>query len=252
MGLKDILQEIDDKKKVISQDLSQVNIRARTYKVGQINSAKERLETLYVNYKNELLNNSVFILATGKNAQKFVEVGVKDFGCFAMDAKQLYKDIAEEISPQLYLNKTISSSVFDVINNVIETKMQMLDVISYNTVLFSVKYQRVVKSKEEFIDVIKDAMNDEIGSEAVGLYALENISKKAVNEGYKSRLVPIILHTDDESLIEEINKNIRKTTPRAVIVTAGKTKTSFDSPILLDKATKAGVEEALKQIAANA
>ena len=46
MSLKEILKEIEDQKKVINQDLSAVHMRARTYKIGQINSAKEKLETL--------------------------------------------------------------------------------------------------------------------------------------------------------------------------------------------------------------
>lgn len=253
MSLKEVLKEITDQKTIVNQDMTKVSMRARTYKVGQIQSAKTRLETLYVNYKNALLESAVFMLTTGDSATKFAEVGEKSFKCFSMDAKQFYKDIASEISPQLYLNKNLSSSLFDVLNNVIETKMENLDVISYNTVMFSSKYQRNVKSEEELIEVIKQAVNEQIGSEVIGLYALEKISRQAVNEEYHSRLVPIILHTDDEALVGDIHSNIKKMNSKAVVVTAGKTKLDNINPAFsLAKTTKDEVGKALKEIAANA
>lgn len=252
MSLEKILKQINEEKEVALMDLDTVSPRALTYKKGQVNSAKARLEGLYIEYKNELLKRAIFILVTGEDNAKFANIAENEYKCFSLDGKVLFKEIVNEISPEIYEGKTMNAPIFDVISNVLEDKMKKLDVMSYNSLIFDTRYQRVVKTKGEMIDLVGQAIGGIIGAEVIGLDALERITLQAVNSNYKSGIVPILLHSDDESFIVGISDSLRKLNPRVVRVAAGKTKNDINALIKLDDSSEAQVGKALKEIAENA
>ena len=176
MSLATILDQINQQKEIAQQDLNVISPRALPYKKGQINSAKQKLEDLYVDYKNEVLRNAVFILVTGDLSEKFASVAEENFKCFSVDGKEMFREILEKVSPQLYRNKKINAFVFEALGNLLEEKMKKLDVTGYNQLIFDSKYSRVVKDEAEMLDVIASAVTDIVGSEVVGLDALERIT----------------------------------------------------------------------------
>lgn len=252
--LEQILEQINQDKKIAEIDLSTVSPRAYPYKKGQVNSAKSRLEGLYIDYKNELLNRAVFILVTGNKAEEFANIAKEDFQCFSIGGETLAKEVVSEINPQLYKGKTINASIFDVIDSVLEKKMKALDVLSYNSLMFNSKYQKVVRTEEEMVAVTKDAINDIVGGEVVALDALEKTAKEAVNKNYKSKIVPILIYSEDFNLIKTLSRDIIKINPRIVRVLAGDTDCKDDLNVIekLEDITPEGVGKALKKIAANA
>ena len=252
MNLSSILDQINELKTVTQQDLNGVYPRALTYKKGQINSAKTRLENLYVDYKNELLKSSVFILVTGDRSDTFSSIAQEKFKCFSLDSKVMFKEILQKINPILYKNKKINSSIFQVIDNILEDKMKLLDVSSYNQLMFDTRYSKVVKDEKEMLDVIADAVSDIVGSEVVGLDALERISKEAIDKNYKSRIVPVLIHDTDEEFIAKISDGLKKINPKVVTVVAGNTVKNLTHKLKLEEIDEKSVEETLKTIAANA
>lgn len=253
MSLATVLQEISDTKKIAETDLNTVSPRAYPYKKGQVESAKNRLESLYINYKHELLARTVFILATGSESQLFAELAERDFKCFKFDGKTLFKEIADEIEPTFYINKKVNASTFDVIGNILEDKLKRLDIIAYNTLMFEAKYERVIKTKNEFVDLIGQAICGIVGSEVVGLDALERISQEAVNQGYQSKMVPILIHSNDEEFIKNLSNPLLTLSPRVTRVSAGETKNSNLNPLVsIKEIDEESVGNALKTIAANA
>jgi hypothetical protein len=252
MSLSAILDQINQQKEIAQQDLDVVNPRALTYKKGQINSAKQKLENLYVDYKNELLKNAVFILVTGDQSESFASIAEDKFKCFSADGKAMFKEIVDKISPELYRNKKINSFTFEVIGNILEDKMKTLDINAYNQLIFDTKYSRVIKDKSEMLDTVTSAVVDIVGSEVVGLDALERITEKAVNKNYKSKIVPILIQSQDESFIVSITEGLKRLNPRVVKVLAGKTETDLKTKISLEEVDEKNVEETLKTIALNA
>lgn len=250
--LEQILEEINQQKKIAEIDLDSVSPRVYPYKKGQVESAKNKLESLYIEYKNELLNRSVFILVTGDESKEFARIASEEYECFAIEANEFYSEIVENIDPQLYKNKTVSASIFDVLDNVLENKMKNLDIVSYNSLMFNTKYQKTIKSKEDMIKIAEEAINDIVGGEIIALDALEKTSKQAVNKNYKSKIVPILIYTEDSGLINSLSYDIIKINPRVVKILAGKTKGKTKDMNLLTKITETNSEkvgEALKKIA---
>jgi len=251
--LEQILDEINKQKQIAETDLSQVSPRAYPYKKGQVDSAKNKLEGLYIDYKNEILNRAVFILVTGSESESFGNIAKQDFGCFSISGETLAKEIVNDIHPQLYKGKTVNASIFDVVDNVLEKKMKALDVLSYNSLMFNSKYQRVVKNEDEMVLVVRDALNDIVGGEVVALDALERTAQEAVNKNYRSKIVPILIYSEDFSLIQTLSRDIIKINPRIVRVIAGDSDLEdFNTIANLTDVDSEGVGEALKKIAANA
>lgn len=247
--LDSILEKIQQEKKIAEQDLDAVDPRVRSYKKGQIMSAKERLEGLYLEYKNEILKRSVFILVTGNESDKFIKIAEKKFKCFSLEADVMFSEIVDKISPQLYENKTLNAAIFDVVGNVLEDRMKELDIVSYNSLMFSSKFYKNIKDKKEMVEAIREAVSDIVGGEVIGMDALERVSKKAVNKQYKSRIVPILLRTDNEQFIIKMSDSIRLINPRVVRVAAGKTQQDVNAIVNLEEVTEEQVGQALKQIA---
>jgi hypothetical protein len=253
MSFKEILSKIEEEKKIAETDLNTVSPRAYPYKKGQVDRAKENLESLYVDYKNQVLKNAVFILVTGTHSDEFANIAEEKFQCFNIDGKSFYKEIVDQLSPELYQQKNLNASVFDIAGNVLEDKMKNLDVVSYNSLTFSSKYAKFVKTKNEMIEILADAVNDSVGGEVVGLDALEKVSKEGVNKGYKSRVVPILLRSKDENFLLKIAGSLRTINPRVVMIVAGESGNKNINPLAsITEVSETSVGDALKEIAANA
>lgn len=253
--LEQILNQITEQKKIAEIDLDSVSRRVYPYKKGQVDSAKNKLESLYIDYKNEILNRSIFILVTGDESQEFAKIASEEYECFSVNANDLAQEIVSEINPQIYLNKTAGSAIFDVIDSVLEKKMKKLDVLSYNSLMFDSKYQRNIGSKEDMVSLVQEAINDIVGGEVVALDALEKTTIKAVNKNYKSKIVPILIYSDSIDLTNKLFNDIVGINRRVANITAGKTKGKSKQLNVLTKITEIDSEkvgEALKKIAKKA
>lgn len=252
MSLETVLEKIKEQKVIAQQDLDSVDRRVYPYKKGQVEAAKETLEKLYIDYKNELLKRSIFILVTGSESNKFADLANTKGKTFSLDAKVLFKDIVSELNPELYLNKTANAPLFDIVSNVLEKKMKNLDVMSYNSLVFNQKYLRNIKNKTDMEEVVKEAIIDIVGGEVVGLDALERITKTAVNNNYKSRIVPILLHNEDDRFISDISTTLRSLNPRVIRIVAGEVSTDINPFKTLTEIDEEKVVETLKEIASKA
>jgi len=160
--------------------------------------------------------------------------------------------IAEKIDNQLYLNKNTNSALFDVANNILQDKMQALDIVSYPRLMFKKEYLKTLQSKQDLIDLLQRAVADSIGNEVVGMEAVERVAQKAVNNNYKKALVPIVIHSKDESFITNLSGGLRNLNPKVVRVAAGPTKTDINALIKVKEVSTESVGDALKKIAKNA
>lgn len=252
MSLENVLKKIEEEKVVAETDLNTVDPRVYPYKKGQVDRARENLEELYIEYKNELLKNALFILVTGDKSDQFSQIAEEKFNCFSVDGEGFYREIVDVLSPDLYFQKNLNASVFDIVSNVLEDKVKNLDIVSYNSLLFNSKYSKFVNSKSEMVDIVKNAINDNIGSEIIGYDALERVTRDAVNKGYKSRIVPIIIHSKDEDFISELSGNLKKLNSRIRVVSAGDVKNKNRSLLTVEEVNEENIGNALKEIATNA
>lgn len=251
--LEQILQEIGEQRKIAEMDLDTLDPRVRPYKVGQVNAAKQRLENLFVDYKNALMSRAIFILATGDEAESFAKIAEEEFSCFSVDGSLFFKEIANQVSEALYLGKPTTASLFDVVDNILYDKLKSLDVVSYKSFIYNQQYSQTMSTKHDFVNVLKKAIPEIVGGEIVAIDALERVAKLAVNKGYKSKTLPILIYSSDNSLINQLANDTINLSKRVRVVTAGQTQEQKLMPFVsLENVTQESVAEALKQIAANA
>lgn len=223
-SLESLVKTIETKKELIAQEKDLVNIQypdAVRQKRGHINRAKEDLKDLYRDYRVELQKRAAFIIAIGGQSKKFADLAEKEFGCFSLDAEILYKEIGEQIPTPVYMNKAASPSLFDHFGARFGDRALEIDIIGHRPLSFNSKYSKMLKSTEDMVKLMRTAFNETIGSEVVGLDAIDRVSIKAVNEGYASKTVPIVLYTKDEEFAADLATNLKKVSINTFIVSTG-------------------------------
>jgi hypothetical protein len=254
MSLKHIVDTIQAKKDLIAMEKDIINIEdptAQRMKLGHIKRAKEDLKQLFMDYRRELQSRAAFIVVTGGKSDKFAKTAEDDFGCFSVDAEEFYRQIADQVPEVVYKGKTANQSLFEHLMARFEDRALNIDIIGYTPMLFESKYRKVLKDKDAMIELFKIAFNDKVGSEVVGLDAIDKVSEKAVNEGFAGKTVPIVLYTKDKALVSDLLANLGKLTNNVFLVTTGEDldeKLLQKSTASVKTATKKQVEESLLKV----
>jgi hypothetical protein len=93
-----------------------------------------------------------------------------------------------------------------------------------------------------------------MGSQIVGLDAIDVVARRAMDEGCSSKIVPIMLYSKDQDLIENLSRGLKEITPNVFVISAGTVKnTQLDkkSLVKIKSTTKKSVENSLQTIKKN-
>lgn len=251
MSLSQILQEMEDNKANAQMDVTMGSPNTFGARQGLKRAAIETIKRLRMQYRDELMSSTVFIVVTGPSQDTFAEIaGTDTFGCFPADPDAFYKELASRVTPSLFGRDGVRQ-LFNIINNILEDKMLELDIVSYNALQFNDKYNRSVTTPDELALVLRQAINDQIGSEIVGVNAIHAVVGKAIDKGHKASVTPIVLNTADEKFALDLVKNLRLLKAKTFLVVAGKpTKTlqAIKDVTVVKNVTEESVGEALSTI----
>ena len=206
-----LIKEIEKNKVIANTDITK-NIDPRTYttKLGHVKRAKQNLEDLFLEYRKEAMKRAVFILAKGSQSKSFVDIAKSEYGCFSVGADEIYEEIISKVNERYYDDQTSSPALFDILMSSFNDICDEVGIIGYPAVLFESKYKRRLKNKKDLLKLTKEAFNDKVGSELVGIYAVDKASQEAVNEGYNGKTIPIIITSKDNSLMKELSSGLKK------------------------------------------
>lgn len=251
MSLISILKEMEENRANSEMVVTTDNPNTYGARVGLKRAATETIRRLRTDYRKALLDSTVFIVTTGAARDSFTELASNDtFGCFSNDPEEFYKDIANRIDPSLYARENIRY-LFTISGNILEDKALELDIVSFPMLMFSDKYNTGVKNAEEFAAVLKMAVNDQVGSEIVGINAINSVVNKAIEKGHSAKVTPVVLSTSDEKFALDLVSNLKRLTPKVFLVVAGKSsKTLRDEKeaVLVKTVSEDSVGEALTTI----
>lgn len=251
MSLQTVLAEIKSVKSFAEEDTNSGPPETLNTRRGRKAQAIEQLKRLKRDYRQQLMQNTVFIIATGSGREEFTKSAVEDFGLFSVDPEAFYKDLASRIPEVLYKGKEGVSNIFDVVGRHLEDKMMELDVNSYNQLLFKAGYAKAVNSVDEFTQLLKSAINQQIGSEIAGIQAVASLTDIAIEKNHADKITPVVLSTGDEEFALQLLKDLERLTTRVFLAVSGDTKNnlkSVDGALLLKDTTKKAVETALKEM----
>lgn len=251
--MQETLQEIQ-KQKAIAQSDAGHDVRTQRFKQGKIRQAKEKLDTLYMEYRRLVQSNAVFIVACGSEADSFAQTASEEYQCFAYEADSFYKSLLSQVPEKVYLNQMASRSFFEHLSAKFEDRAKEIDIIGFMPLVFEAKFKRKVTSVDDALDITMRAMNEKIGAEIVGLDAIEKAANKAVNDNFEGQVIPIVLYTKDATLAQEILTDLPRINKNVFLVSAGKNdkKNLQSTPINgMVEVTKEEVEKTLINIKQN-
>ena len=234
-----LIKDIDKNRTIASTDISDSDPKTYNARLGKQKRAKQNLDDLFLEYREQVKNRAVFILTKGAQADSFIDVATgEDFGCFEVGADILYNQILLKVDKRYYDDQTSSPALFDLLMSSFNDICNDIGIISYPAVLFEKKYKRRLKSKEDLLKLTKEAFNDKVGSDLVGLYAIDKVARKAVNEGYGGTTIPIIVHSKDSKLVDELENSLKNINQNVFKVATTKKQTSDDVVKTLTKIRK--------------
>ena len=232
MSLSTILNEMEANRANADMDVNLGSPNTFGSRQGLKRAGTEAIKRLKTDYRNELMSSTVFIVVTGGSRDQFSELATGEtFGCFSSDPEDFYKDLVSHIDPSLF-GREGTRQLFNIVGNLLWDKCIDLDITSYNAVQFSEKYNLGVSNASELVPLVRTAVNDQLGSEIVGINAIHSIVDKAIEKRHTNPVTPLILNTSDEKFALDLYTNLkfhvdskgerRGVTAKVFLVVAGK------------------------------
>jgi hypothetical protein len=251
MSLSKILEQIKVLQPISEEDLSNGPRETYSGREGRKRNAMTQIVDLKERYVDELRLSSVFIMVAGSAKEQFAEVAKTEFKCFTADPEGFYKDLTNRLPPQVWAQKTPPANLFDIMGRHLEDKANEMKIIGYPQLIMKAKYFRSIENKEDFVSLVKEAINEQVGSEITGLHVIRAIANDAITANHASKLTPIILTTDDEKLALDLRCTLGRIGSRAFLVAAGKgakTVRSTEGAFTVKDVDKESVENILTNI----
>lgn len=251
MSLSTVLEQINKYKIHAEMDINSGPRETFAGREGLQRKAREELKELKEKYITELRNTSIFILVSGSGKDQFSELATTEFKCFSADPKGFYKSLADRLPLELYMNKPAAANLFDIMGRHLEDIANDMKIVGYPQLIMKGKYQRAISSKEDFLGLIQEAINEQVGSEITSIYVARSIADKAIAMNHASKVTPIVLTSDDESLLLDIHNTSNLVGVRSFLVAAGKGTKKFkttEGAFVLKEVTKETVENNLTNI----
>jgi len=215
--------------------------RTLTTRIGHKKRAIQNLEDLFFDYRTHVKDNSVLILPKGKQSKSFVDIAKEEFACFEISGDEIYEKIADGVDKRYYENMVSSPSLFDIFMGVFNDICDEIGITSYPIVSFESKFSTRLTSREDLVKLVKQAFNDKIGSELVGIYAIHKVSKQAIEDGYSGTTIPVVIHSSDNDLLDSLALTLKALSPNVFQVPATKkqdSKSVQDSLVKIKKSLK--------------
>lgn len=245
--LNKIVEDIKKNKTLAEEQIGE-DSDPRTLKgrLGRKNSAKERLKSLYREYKKTLVNKMAMLLVTGSKAEEFCEIAQSEGNMFLALADNLYEDISTRIPEPVIKRGMKTAAILDILSRHLEDKATELDIASYPAIVYKTKYEKRVENSADMLELTKTIINNEVGPELVGFDVLEQVSRQAVNDMFDGKILPVVVLLKDDSIVDEVVEGLKKIGAVSTVL-AGEGKAPKNSSKVSD-VTKEQVFSVLKKM----
>lgn len=252
MSLSSILEQIKQVKPFAEENTDTGPYETLNTRRGRKRQSIEQLKELKFKYREALRENALFIIVTGSGRDAFTEFTTNDFKCFSSDPESFYKDLAKRIPEALYKGRESIGGVFDVMGRHLYDKMIEMGAREYNQLIFRQGYRKNVTNLEELTDLIKTAVNDQMGSEIVGITSIHELTDQAIAKEHATKFTPVVLNTGDDKLALSLSKSLKLLTQNVFVVMAGEeTVQSGENFLAVREVNKKSVGQVLTKIKAS-
>lgn len=258
MALNDILAKIKEVEPFATERIEDGPPETARGRAGRKAQSIESLKRFRRDYATELLRTAAFIVVVGNQKDAFVNAALES-RCYKADPEEFYSSIVDRIPPSSYLGRESVSNMFDIVGRHLEDKMIELEkVTGYPQLIFRQEYHRTVRSRDEFLSLVKSALVEQIGGEMVGIQAVHTITDEAIKNNHTSKFTPILLPSNDERFaltvakdLLTVAKDLDRISSRVFVVTAGEVRALVNPDldvVPVPEVTESNVKKALKTI----
>lgn len=243
-----MLKKIKELEPFVNEDVESGPVETLNARRGRKNQAIETIKQLEQEYANDLRQTAAFIVVTGDKSQEFARIATENFKCFNSDPNSFYSDLVERVPQSLYLGKENVASLLEIVGRHLEDKMLDFQVVrGYPQLVFKQEYRITVNSKEDFLNLVRQALLEQIGGEIVGIQAVHDLTKEAIKLEHSSKFTPVLLPTTDEKFALTLSKDLARISNKVFVVTAGKTSEASSS-LEVKELSNDSVKKVLKNI----
>lgn len=252
MSFGKVLEEIKKIEPFLTENVDEGPRETLAGRRGRKNQAIESYKRLKQEYSNYMRQTSAFIVVIGDKNKEFNDIAVKNHKCFTSDPDAFYEDIVSRIPPALYLGGEGMSNIFHIIGRHLEDKMlEFENVRDYPQLIFRQEYARAIKSRTDFLNLVREALSAQIGGEIVGVQAVSSLTDTAIKKRHNAKVTSILLPTSDAKFGLTIARDLERISTRVFVVVAGETDVQvsedFDS-FLVKEPSDTDVKKTLKAI----
>lgn len=250
MTLTDILKEIKKVKPLAEENLEEGSPETLAGRRGRKARSIETLKQLKTKYKNSLRETAAFILVIGDKRDEFTSIATENYKCFSSDPEFFYADLVDRVPKTSYLGKEGLSNIFDVLGRHLEDKALELDIVGYPQLIFRQEYRRSLSTRQDFLQLVKQAVTAQVGGEVVGIQAVKNLTDVAIEKNNAAKITPILLPTGDEKFALTIARDLERISTRVFVVAAGTTSQALspDYATIVLEPNNESVKKALRTI----
>jgi hypothetical protein len=221
--LKKVLEEIKQKNEILNRELV-IDQRTLSNQIGNKERAAEDLKSLMIDLRNVVQNNCVIILAHGKHAESFANIGAEAFGCFSFLAQVPFELISQSIH-DTYIGQTNSPQILDLAMEKFVDIASELGILGYNYPQFQQADAVTLTDRGVLIECLTNIFNRDIGGEFVLFNAIHLATQEIARTNFEGSRVPIIIHTENKELAEVLTKDSEFVTPNAFNLEVNKKQT---------------------------
>ena len=136
MTFEKLVEEIKENKVFADEEITGDFPKTYLSRLGRKEAAKNRLNELYLLYKNELKGRFLSVLVTGSKAEEFTKIAVDTGNMVEASADSLYVDLTNRINPVYYSGTESSASIVENLSRHLFDKARELDVSEYNELFY--------------------------------------------------------------------------------------------------------------------
>lgn len=246
MSLKKMIQELKETRIIAETPVEEYGPTA-AFKMGEKRKAKEALEDMYMKYRTEMKSSTVFILIAGKNSDKAAKLSEEEFETYSMDLDTMYKDMADQISPEFYANRVTTMGLIDIVNSLTENLAISIDLIRQPRIMYSNEMNFQIQDKKGLIKLIKELHEKQIGLEFSGYYYLDVATKKAIADEFAGTTLPFVLYSEDSEFVSKTSKSLEKNGFNVFNISTD-SKESVEGTFNLDTISKTEIKKVFSNI----
>jgi len=252
MSFEKILGQIKEHKETMKMEILPTDPTSRM-KAGMINQAKQQIEQLKQDFRDEALRRSVFILVFGTKTKQTVKILKESFGVMSGSPRELASKVVDKIDKGLYDKKQLHPSVIDMSSTILDDIAKDLGVDYLPAFYYDGHVHAVqLNNREDLERVIEKTILAKVGGEIFALNAVMGSLDQLISDEYDQPVIPIVMEVQEED-VAKLKADLRNVSKNVFTMGAG---VSADSTADLKLGAKAKldknvVQKALEQIKQN-